>query len=78
MLDNLSNEDIKDSLHATKMLKELLEKWKYVSVNAPYMDKEVVAEALSQMVELFTLLIDSGQMAMEAFALTKLDPTDLI
>ena len=76
--NEISKEQLKDIMHVMGLMAANIENWKYVSVNAEYMDKKRVADALEQMLSMFSPMISAMQGAIEVEALTKLDPYDLI
>ena len=76
--NEISKEQLKDIMHVMGLMAANIENWNYVSVNAEYMDKKRVADALEQMLSMFSPMISAMQGAIEVEALTKLDPLDLI
>ena len=76
--NEISKEQLKDNMHVMGLMAANIENWKYVSVNAEYMDKKRVSDALEQMLSMFAPMISTMQGVIEIEALTKLDPLDLI
>jgi hypothetical protein len=77
-MDDLTPEDLKDVLLLVRMISANMENWKYVKENAEYLDKKRVTEALGQMLDTFSLVVDGMQGFAEIEALTRLNPDDLM
>ena len=76
--NEISKEQLKDIMHVMGLMAANIENWKYVSVNAEFLEKKRVSDALDQMLSMFSPMISAMQGAIEVEALTKLDPLDLI
>lgn len=71
-------EELKAVMHMMRMISANIENWKYVSTNAEYLDKKIVAGALEQVLSITEPYMHSLQSDLEIEALTTLDPQDLI
>jgi hypothetical protein len=77
-VEDMSPEDLKATLRTMTMLQANMENWTYTAVNAEYLDKKVIADALGQILSTMKPLMNAVQVSLEIEALEKLDPFDLL
>lgn len=74
----LDADTLKAVLRILATMEANIENWKYVEVNADYLDKKRVSDALSQILGTFEPLIHEMRNSAEIEALTTFDIIDLI
>lgn len=77
-IEDMSPEDLKDLLRTMTMLQANMENWTYVAVNAEYLEKRQISDALGQILSTMKPLMTAVQVGLEIEALQKLDPFDLL